>query len=237
MSSKSIGIVGGAGPLAGVSLLERIVQLCGKLYGCHKDADFPKIHLLSFPFSDMLSAEVDFAQSQKELGDCLKELRDNGSQVLVIACNTLHAFLDTEDDRSDLVHLPREVAKEIPKSGLPLVLCTSTSVKFGVHRKFFPCQYPDFKVQRQIDDLIDRILKGTEQKIILQDLTQILENQAAKTIILGCTELSIFYESLSIPNKLIIDPLEIVAKQVLQKSFSPDHLKKRSIAEKEVART
>ncbi len=50
MKPIPIGIVGGAGPLAGAALLERIFSLSGSLYGCYKDADFPKVLLLSFPF-------------------------------------------------------------------------------------------------------------------------------------------------------------------------------------------
>lgn len=71
MKPKSIGIVGGAGPLAGVFLLERILYLSGKRYGCHKDADFPKVFLISFPFSEMLCTDIDSAKLKKELGECL----------------------------------------------------------------------------------------------------------------------------------------------------------------------
>ena len=38
-------------------------------------------------------------------------------------------------------------------------------------------------------------------------------------MILGCTELSLFYPQLSVPNKLITDPLELMASKLLEKSF------------------
>lgn len=217
MKPKSIGIIGGAGPLAGALLLERILILSGSEYGCYKDADFPEVILLSFPFSEMLTPERDVLQLRRELRECLNRLRKNGAAVLAIACNTLHAFLEENEDLSDLIHLPRVVAEEIPASEVPLVLCTSTSVQFGVHKQFFPCVYPDSKTQLQVDGIIDRVLKGEMQ--IVDELLTILRAQEARTVVLGCTELSLFTKSLSVSDLIIIDPLEVAAKKVLEKSF------------------
>lgn len=219
MKPKPIGIVGGAGPLAGAALLERIFCLSASLYGCKKDADFPKVILLSFPFSEMLSPKIDPLQLRKELSDCLNQLRKNGAAVLAIACNTLHAFLDDAEDLADLIHLARALATEIPSSEIPLILCTSTSMKFGLHKRFFSCTYPDSQTQSEIDWIIDQILSGADQQAIIQELLIILQAQSANTIILGCTELSLFTKHLSPCNKLIIDPLEIVAKKIVEKSF------------------
>lgn len=222
MKPRPIGIVGGAGPLAGALLLERVLNLSGSIYGCCKDADFPEVFLLSFPFSEMLSPKIDVKQIKKELYGCLKKLRKNGAAVLTISCNTLHAFLDDDDDLSDLVHLPKALAAKIPSGEIPLVLCTTTSMKFGVHKQFFPCIYPDPKTQLQIDLIIEQILKGADRQMILKKLIGILETETASTIILGCTELSLFTGQLSSVAKLIIDPLEITAGKVLEKSFLKD---------------
>lgn len=219
MKPKSIGIIGGAGPLAGVFLLERIVSLSNKTYGCCKDSDFPKIILLSFPFSEMLTPQFDPAKLQIELKACLQQLRNNGASVLAIACNTLHAFLDKEDDLNDLVHLPRSVATTIPDSEKPLIFCTSTSSRFGLHQQFFDCCYPDSETQREIDCVINQILKGVNNEIILEELRRLIRAQDAQQIVLGCTELSLFSSQLALPNKLIIDPLEVVAKKILEKVF------------------
>jgi len=54
-----IGIIGGAGPLAGALLFEQIIEICQKDYGCIRDFDFPSINLVSFPFSEMLCGDVD----------------------------------------------------------------------------------------------------------------------------------------------------------------------------------
>lgn len=220
MKPKSIGIIGGAGPLAGALLLERVLTLAGKKYGCYRDADFPAVFLISFPFSEMLVPGFDVEKVKNELSSCLAQLRQNGASILAIACNTLHVFLDGEDKQDDLVHLPQVLAAEVTNVEDPLVLCTSTSAQFGLHRRFFSCRYPDSATQKRVDQLIDHILKGEDRQTILEELKRLIQSQDTMTIILGCTELSLFTAQLSLPNKQIIDPLEIVANQILEKSFS-----------------
>lgn len=124
-----------------------------------------------------------------------------------------------QDELDDLIHLPRLLAKEIPPFEKPLVFCRSTSTQFGLHKRFFSCTYPDLQTQGQVDEIIDQILQGIDQKIVLERLEKLLQAQTEKTVILGCTELSLFTDSLCVPNKLVIDPLEIVAQKMLEKSF------------------
>ncbi len=78
MKPKSIGIIGGAGPQAGAFLLERVLSISSKTYGCYRDSDFPKIFLISFPFSEMLSPILNTAKLRDELSECLSQLRHNG---------------------------------------------------------------------------------------------------------------------------------------------------------------
>lgn len=219
MKPKSIGIIGGAGPLAGAFLLERVLSLSNKTYGCYRDSDFPKVFLISFPFSEMLSVTTNTARLRNELSGCLDQLRTNGASVLAIACNTLHAFLDEKDELDDLVHLPRVVASKIPLNEKPLVLCTSTSVTLGLHKRFFSCTYPDSKTQVEVDLIIDEILQGVDKEIVIKKLEKLIRVQTENTVILGCTELSLFQANLSLSNKLIIDPLEVAANKLLEKSF------------------
>jgi aspartate racemase len=224
MKPKSIGIIGGAGPLAGAFLLERIFSLSREKYNCHNDSDFPQIFLISFPFSDMLSSTINVSALRKELSQCLKQLRESSACVLAIACNTLHAFLDEKDPLSDLVHLPRAVTGKITPSDEPLIFCTSTSARFGLYKQFFPCIYPDTQTQEEVDRIIDQILQGKEPIAILQKLKNLIQTQSVNTVILGCTELSLFAADLSVPNKLIIDPLEIMANKILENSFSNNRM-------------
>lgn len=219
MKTKTIGIISGAGPLAGSYLLERIFSLSISKYGCYKDCDFPKVFLLNFPFSEMLAKEIDSNNLRNELKECIDLLRKNNCNILAIACNTLHAFLDSNDDYKDLVKLPKITGSQIPLKETPIVLCTSTSKKFGVHKDSFRCEYPSESVQLKIDLIIDQILKGKDPKSSAKELVGIMKKLSANVIVLGCTELSLISKYFSQCNKLIIDPLEIMANKILEISF------------------
>lgn len=68
MKPKTIGIIGGPGPLAGAMLMDRVLRVCMQQYGCYRDRDFPRILLISFPFSKMLTAEADI---EKRMQRCI----------------------------------------------------------------------------------------------------------------------------------------------------------------------
>jgi aspartate racemase len=217
MLIQTIGIIGGAGPMAGVLLLERIFYFSRSLYNCYKDSDFPKVCFLNVPFSDMLSPNFNVDQIQDELKTALNQLRSNGSSVLAIACNTLHIFLDDECTR-DLILLPEVIKNELCDTE-PLVLCTSTSVAYALHKRYFPCSYPSTSSQKQVDELIDKILKGDDSNV-LKDLSDLIEAQPMNTILLGCTELSLFGKNLVSSKKTIIDPIDLLAKSILKNVFN-----------------
>lgn len=218
MKPKIIGIVGGAGPFAGLRLFERLLFLSSRQYGCYKDEDYPQVLLNSFPFSDMLTAKKNPGLLKAELTLSLNQLRAQGAEVLAIACNTLHNFLEEDQEQEDLIHLPRLLGEELRRDKAPLVLCTTTSRENKLHKKFFECSYPDLSLQEKVDGIIDRILKG-ESRSIARDLLWVIEKGKAEAVILGCTELSLFSGELASSAKKVIDPLEMLAKKMLERSF------------------
>ncbi len=219
MRPKTIGIIGGAGPFAGARLFEQVLALSNRQFECYRDADYPQVLINSYPFSDMLSSNKDNALLRKELSKCLNSLRSQGAEVLAIACNTLHNFLDPNEKFEELIQLPGVLSGEFRSEEIPLVLCTTTSRQFEMHRKFFNCSYLSPEIQEQVDGIIDRILQGAESSAIVKDLLEIIERASAQTVVLGCTELSLFVKELSVSSKKIVDPLEILARKILEKSF------------------
>ncbi len=190
--------------MAGVQMLEQIFTYCQKKFHCARDPDFPKVILISYPFTEMLEGEFDPKQINKELRECLDSLRSQGATLLAIACNTIHLFLDNPIP-SDLAHLPLLVKKAVGDE-VPLVLCTTTSARFRLHEQFFPCTYPDLEMQKRVGLLIDRILDGEDGQ---EELEAIIQSCEASTIVLGCTELSLV--KLKDMNKKIIDPMRLAS--------------------------
>lgn len=219
MKPKTIGIIGGAGPLAGALLFVDLIKLCQK-YGCHHSADFPKIIFLNVPFSDMLGPKKNVDVIQKELEENLDFLRKNGAAVIGISCNTLHAFLKNAKDVVHVAQVLRDEMQSKKYPELPLVLCTSTSKEQQVHAKFFSCRYPSKSIQKEIDQIIDDVLAGKEVEELGNRFNNLIQGCKEKVIVLGCTELSLLRDFLDSTKKVIIEPLQLLAPKILEKSFS-----------------
>ena len=209
---KSIGIIGGAGPMSGLLLFQFIIEICQKKYNCHNDEDFPLILLLNFPFSDMLKTPKESIIAQ-ELQNSFAKLQ--GVEIIGIACNTLHNFLPKVKDKR-LIDMPKETDKHISKKET-LILCTTTSKK---KKAYSDSIYLNEKDQNTVDEIIDRILKGNITKEDSNFLEKIIEtniktNPKIESIILGCTELSLINHKHKINSeKKIIDPLFILANKL-----------------------
>lgn len=209
-NSLKIGIVGGAGPIAGMLLFEDIISICQHKYGCHKDADFPYIMLLNYPFTDMLhGVDVPAQRTQitNQLRDCFKKFIENKIDIIAIACNTLHAFLTPEivnevtDKGGKFVHMIKETAIKSKDFEDVFVLCSDTSAKRQLHKSFFDCSYPNPTFQTEVQELIDKTLTGTYNEKDVRQFVQKLnsfhdiKNHNEKTaLVLGCTEFSVLHK-------------------------------------------
>ncbi|MDO8955119.1 MAG: hypothetical protein Q7V63_09770 [Gammaproteobacteria bacterium] len=204
-----IGIISGAGPMAGISLLKQIIVGCQKR-GAWKDADFPEIHLLSFPFSDMLSVESKPEKVRAELAHCIKQL-ENHCEHILIACNTLHLFLP-EPPPHLLVHLISLIKSRLPKNSKPLILASLSSATENLHGRLLgiECEYWD-PIESQ--KTIDAILKGQSPA-----LDWILDLAKTRTLILGCTEYSLAFEDMP-STASIIDPLKLACEYCVNLSY------------------
>jgi len=228
-----VGIIGGAGPMAGILLFQKIVQIAQDRYGCCSDADFPYVMLVNYPFADML--QQDSRQKkllQKQLEDCFFKFKANEISIAAIACNTLHEFLDSKlfPDNIAFVHMIQETGCFLRENGLheSIILCTDTSAQCKLHKKYFNCSYPEKIFQGYIQDLIYRIMKGEYSEEDSKMLASALNSLSSEkvSLVLGCTELSVFNDEFPLKmhglneNYLIVDPNLIVAEKICSLIFN-----------------
>ncbi|MEM1283480.1 MAG: aspartate/glutamate racemase family protein [Chlamydiota bacterium] len=224
-TKNTIGIIGGAGPMAGQLLMKKIITNYQKNYGCVNDYDFPKMILLSYPFSEMLestkASEKDNKISQ-QLEDSLDFLIENGANKIGIACNTLHGFLDKTCHRNRLVNLIKETKIYLTeqKFSKALVLCTNTSVQKNVH-DYISISLPNNEEQKLIDYLIRAVLSGAfslqeSQQLKSYIFSKTMKDPVIDCVILGCTELSVLYDEfpMEISGIKMIDPLDLLASKI-----------------------
>lgn len=227
---NTIGIIGGAGPMAGILLTKKIMTNCQKVYGCMNDYDYPKLIFLSYPFGEMLKPNTvlqEESKVQKELKEALDFLVDNGADYFGIACNTLHGFLDGTCYSDKLINLIRETQSyfSVQRYSKILVLCTNTSVQKNIH-KFSSKLLPNAEEQEFVDCIIKAVLDGSfsfqdSQLLKALILSKVEEDPNIDTVLLGCSELSVLLDEfpIGVSGIRIIDPLDILSSKLCQLIF------------------
>lgn len=218
-SRPRIGIIGGAGPMAGALLFEKIIRICQQKYRCTRDADFPYLVLMNYPFADMLTSKKNRSVIESQLEECYNFFLNNRVSVAAIACNTLHAFLPPQPKHLQIVHMIEETKNFIRQNKWenPLILCSSTSSETRLHAQFFSCRYPKPYLQKEIDVLIDKITAGH----CIQEAANLLNSMCEDSpTILGCTELTLLHERAPLNIKNICNPDSIVAEKICKLIFN-----------------
>lgn len=227
-----IGIIGGAGPIAGTALVNRIIRICQHKYGCQHDADFPYMMLISYPFANMLQMNIGNKNRkivEKQIQECFSTFEQNGIKIAAIACNTIHEFLTQSHFGSvQFIHMIKETAEFLKKQGIKrtTLLGTETSALSGLHARYFPCEYPGKKEQKELDAIILRILEGTCLEEDAKYLTKIAKAHEANGsgklgVVLGCTELPQLTERFPfrVKNTVLVDPMDVVADRICSLAF------------------
>jgi aspartate racemase len=91
---KSIGILGGSGPLATAEFYTRLVRKIGEVRRCVQDTDYPNITVLNYPveYCDCTGVTEKFTGIQSHLVEGMNKLVATGAELLVMYCNSLHIY-------------------------------------------------------------------------------------------------------------------------------------------------
>lgn len=221
MNKKTVGIIGGMGPLATVDLFKKIVL------NTKADTDQEHIKILidnNTEIPDRTSAIT--SNGKNPLPQLVKSavtLWAMGAEILVMPCNTAHYYYSEIQKNVDIPVLnmieltcSALVQKGIKKAGL---LATEGTIKSRIYQKVFEKSrieliIPDEIEQRVITDLIYNGVKNgnksydvTETKLLIKSIF----DRGAETLILGCTELPVAMDMYSL-NYISCDPTLELAK-------------------------
>ena len=222
---KTIGILGGMGPLATAELLKSITLLT--------DAKNDNEHLRVLVDSntgipDRTSAILyGGADPRPHMIASANLLKNAGADFLVMPCNTAHYFLR---DIAAAVTIPfismiEETVREVARLGLKkvAVLSTTATAQSGVYRTAFEAEgitvlVPDENEQPFVMDVIYSGVKAGNFSLDvsgLRRLTDRLAKDGAEVLILGCTELPIAFEVWNLPGKTL-DPARILSMRAIE---------------------
>ena len=220
MDKKTIGIIGGMGPMATADLFTRIINLTD----AKKDSEH--IHIIidnNTKIPDRTSAILNGTESPLPyLIESANKLKDAGADFLIIPCITSHGFYDELIKNIDIpvLNIVEETAKYLKSISVrkSVLLATDGTRSTGVFGKIFDkyeieLLYPCETAQRSLMDVIYKGVKAGELNFDTSTVNNELIKlcaEGAQTVILGCTELPLAAQLYSLHGNLV-DPTQILA--------------------------
>ncbi|MGO1369369.1 aspartate/glutamate racemase family protein [Senegalia sp. (in: firmicutes)] len=226
---KTIGIIGGMGPLATVYLFKKIVELTD----AEQDDEHPRIVIDN---NTSIPKRPNYLQGEGEnplpyLIETAKRLESIGADFLIMPCNTAHYFFEgiQKKLKIPLINMVEETAEYFisnnPKGNKVGLLATEATCEFRIYHDIFKkCGLevitPTSNQQEFITDIINEKIKKGDNIIDLKKFNNIildLNFRGAESVIIGCTELSVVNDLYNIEGD-IIDAMKILSENAILKS-------------------
>ena len=222
---KTIGIIGGMGPLATVDLFKKIVIHTK----AEKDSDHIRVLIdCNGRIPDRTASILHNAPSPVPyIVETANKLADSGADFLIIPCVTSHYYFDEVRSRCHvpILNMLEETMVFLENKGLKkaFLFATTGTIKTGIYDSYsrkhgIELIVPESEDQQQVMNLIyDGVKKGN----LLYDtakIRQIIEGVCSGLhlpIILGCTELPLAVEMYGLKGDFI-DTTLILAKKAIE---------------------
>jgi aspartate racemase len=222
---KSIGIIGGMGPLATSDLFKKIIDLTDA------KSDQEHIHIYvdcNTNIPDRTKAILGGGDDPvPELVRSGVRLQSMGADVLVMPCNTAHYFYDRITPFFDipLLNMLKETAKEINKRQISKIglLATDGTIQSGVYHTVFADMGIDLVIpspmkQTSVMEIIYQGVKALNRNFNVNDFCGTVDElfeKGAEVLVLGCTELPVAFEMFHI-DRPAIDPTSVLAEAAIR---------------------
>lgn len=190
------------GPEASANLYHGIIKLAQKKYGAVQDTDYPEMFIYSLPLEGFdEKGIIDSDLVLKQLIHGVKTLENAGSDVIIMACNTVHLFIEELCSHINIpiLSMIEETVKKIKSSGIKSValLGSETTLNSGLYTGFFDMMsinyyMPDSKDVELITNLILQVMKGDMHSVSeseIKELSESIKTKGVQAVVLGCTEL------------------------------------------------
>lgn len=221
---RTIGILGGMGPLATAELFRRIVLKTP----AGRDQDHPRVIIYNNPKIPDRTAFIvgDGEDPRPELVESARKLEAWGADFIIMPCNTAHFFEETirKAIGIPLVSMVGATAEYVKEMGLKKVglLATDGTIKGLVYHRALLSRgvkiaLPDRKGQRNVmRGIYEGVKTGNLEmgrELILGEAKRL--ERRSEGIIAGCTEVSVVLgqDDLTVP---LIDPLDVVAEKAVR---------------------
>lgn len=225
MGKKTIGIIGGMGPLATVELFHKLVVLTNAA------SDSEHIHILvdNFPqIPDRTAAILEGSDRPvSHIVEAGNRLIRAGAELLLIPCNTSHYYYDQIAAALSVpvLNMLQLTAVHLQKEGVKRVglLATDGTIQTRVFANAFAgvgieTLCPDPSGQQMVMHMIYREIKAGKKADCrpIERVMDALRAQGAERIVLGCTELPLAFSPTMKSD--MVDPAHLLALEAIRRA-------------------
>ena len=91
---RTIGIIGGQGPVSTADIYMRIIKYYQDKLGVRYIRDYPPIIIYSVPTPDLVKSVEDEKTTYLAVAKVTRQLEKDGADFIIIACNSLQFLID-----------------------------------------------------------------------------------------------------------------------------------------------
>lgn len=223
-SSKTLGVIGGMGPLPTAYFMELVTNMTD----AQTDQQHLQMIVYSMPSIPDRTAYILGRSDENPATDIIrigKILEQSKVDVIAIPCMTSHSFFDLIQDSVSVpvIHAVRKTVEHLRENGFHKVgiMGTSGTIEAGVFRCELEKQglqaiSPSLEAQADVMHLIFNNIKAgaAPEMDRFHAVAQELRDKGAEVIILGCTELSLIKRNYPI-GAGFVDALEVLAREAI----------------------
>ena len=227
MCKKTVGIIGGMGPLATADLFKKIVVNTK----ANKDQEHIKILIdNNTDIPDRTEAIINNGKSPlPQLIKSAVSLWVMGAEILAMPCNTAHYFISEIQKNVDIpiLNMIEVTGDALLERGIKTVglLATEGTINSGIYQDVFGKKgieiiVPSKKEQTVISDLIYKGVKAGDRDYDASSARDVMESilqRGAETLVLGCTELPVAVDIYKLDYH-VCDPTLELAKAVIREA-------------------
>jgi aspartate racemase len=227
-SKPILGVLGGMGALASAEFVKTIYEFSGEVSGPEQSAPIVLLHSdPTFPDRTEALLRGDAELLLGRLNAALESLCVIGASQLVICCMTIHYLLPQVPNalRERIISLVDVIFSAVEsRQKKHLVICSSGTVKLGLlqrHPRWEQARdhfiFPSDAEQQEVHDLIYEVKLNrslVEARLFVESL---LARHDVDSFIAGCSEIHLLAKQFG-PSGCI-DPLTIIARQVVEENF------------------
>ena len=222
--NKTLGIIGGMGPLATQYFYKKIIELTDA--SCDQEhVDLIILNHASMPDRTQLILSSRTDELYEALLYDAKKLESLSVAAIAIPCNTSHLLVDRLQEQISvpIINMIKETVRDLSKDIECVgILATDGTIKSGLYQQSclevgIKPYVPSPEKQKLVMKIIyDGIKAGNE--IDYNDIIKIegeLSANGCQAAIMACTELSCFKDMYNLPN-YYIDAMEVLAKRSIE---------------------